>query len=82
LPGSWWPATCTFPGCGMPASKTDKDHRTPWPAGATDRTNTHCLCRHHHQAKQAVFTVLADDEGTTIWITRSGWTFLRRPKGV
>jgi hypothetical protein len=73
--------TCVFPGCGKPACKTDKDHRIPWPAGATSADNGQCLCRHHHRAKQAVFSVLRDVDGTYIWITRGGWTFRRHPKG-
>jgi hypothetical protein len=73
--------TCVFPGCGRPARRTDKDHRTPWPAGATSADNGECLCRHHHRAKHTVFTVLLDHEGTYVWITRGGWQFRRQPKG-
>jgi hypothetical protein len=74
--------TCVFPGCGRPARKTDKDHRRPWPAGPTSAGNGECLCRHHHRAKHAVFTVLSDpDTGDYLWISRGGWTFRRHPKG-
>jgi hypothetical protein len=73
--------TCVFPGCGRPATRTDKDHRIPWPAGATSADNGECLCRHHHRAKHAVFTVLRDPDGSYIWITRGGWQFRRQPKG-
>jgi hypothetical protein len=73
--------TCVFPGCNRPARKTDKDHRIPWPAGATSADNGQCLCRHHHRAKQALFTVLADPDGGYLWITRGGWEFGRQPKG-
>jgi len=72
--------TCVFPGCGRPASATDKDHRTPWPAGATEVDNLQCLCRHHHRAKQAVFTVEQID-GDYRWTTRGGWQFWRRRQG-
>jgi hypothetical protein len=72
--------TCVFPGCTRPASQADIDHRTPWPAGRTSTENCQCLCRRHHRAKQAVFTVLADTHGIW-WITRGGWRFLRRPQG-
>jgi hypothetical protein len=72
--------TCVFPGCGRPASQADKDHRTPWPAGATEVDNLQCLCRHHHRAKQAVFTVELLD-GDFRWTTRGGWTFWRRRPG-
>ncbi|MDT7548150.1 MAG: hypothetical protein QOE84_544, partial [Actinomycetota bacterium] len=73
--------TCVFPGCGRPASRTDKDHRIPWPAGRTSADNGQCLCRHHHRAKHAVFTVLRDSDGSYVWITRGGWQFRRQPKG-
>ena len=73
--------TCVFPGCGRPATRTDKDHRIPWPAGVTSADNGECLCRHHHRAKHTVFTVLRDLDGSYIWITRGGWQFRRQPKG-
>jgi hypothetical protein len=73
--------TCVFPGCGRPARRTDKDHRRPWPEGATSADNGECLCRHHHRAKHSVFTVLLDDDGTYVWISRGGWQFRRHPKG-
>ncbi|MCA1713140.1 MAG: HNH endonuclease [Actinobacteria bacterium] len=73
--------TCVFPGCGRPARLTDKDHRRPWPAGPTSADNGECLCRHHHRAKHAVFTVLLDTDGSYVWISRGGWQFRRHPKG-
>jgi hypothetical protein len=73
--------TCVFPGCGRPATRTDKDHRIPWPAGATSVDNGECLCRHHHRAKHTVFTVLRDPDGSYVWITRGGWQFRRQPEG-
>ncbi|MBK5305154.1 MAG: DUF222 domain-containing protein [Frankiaceae bacterium] len=73
--------TCVFPGCNRQARRTDKDHRRPWPLGPTSADNLDCLCRHHHRAKHAIFTVLRDTDGTYLWITRGGWQFLRQPKG-
>ena len=73
--------TCVFPGCNRPARRTDKDHRIPWPAGATSADNGQCLCRHHHRAKHTVFTVLLDDNGDYVWTSRGGWQFRRHPKG-
>ena len=72
---------CVFPGCTRPARKADLDHRIPWPRGRTSAENLQCLCRRHHRAKQAVFTVLQDDDGVTWWISRGGWMFSRRPQG-
>ena len=70
-----------FPGCNRPARWTDKDHPVPWPIGPTSTDNGQCLCRHHHRAKHAVFTIRRDPDRTLIWITRGGWKFRRRPKG-
>ena len=73
--------TCVYPGCGRRAACCDKDHRDPWPGGATSADNGQCLCRHHHRAKQAVFTVTLDPDGSFRWTTRGGWDFRRHPKG-
>ena len=71
--------TCSFPHCRRPAADTDLDHLMAWPHGPTDPMNLHPLCRRHHRAKQAVFTVVRLDDGTTRWITRGGWWFDRPP---
>jgi len=71
--------TCTFPLCNRPATKTDTDHRIPWPRGSTSEANLHCLCRHHHRAKQASFSPVQRPDGATIWTTRGGWQFTRPP---
>jgi len=73
--------TCTFPGCTRPASRTDKDHRDPWPRGSTSHQNLDCVCRRHHRAKHTVFTVERLPDGTVRWTTRGGWTFERPPQG-
>ena len=73
--------TCVFPGCHRPAQTTDKDHRTPWPAGPTSAQNLQCLCRHHHRAKQTVFGVELTVDGDYLWTTRGHWQFLRRRLG-
>lgn len=70
--------TCVFPGCRRPARRSDLDHRVPWPRGSTSADNLQCLCRHHHRAKHAVFTVLAGADGTVVWITRGRWVFRRQ----
>ena len=72
-------STCTFPGCHRRASRSDKDHRIPWPLGPTDADNLHCLCRHHHRAKHTGFTVTRDSDGTDVWTTRGGHVYRRRP---
>ncbi|MBC7373036.1 MAG: hypothetical protein H7323_03500 [Frankiales bacterium] len=45
----------------------------------TSEQNLQCLCRHHHRAKHAIFTVRAEPDGTIVWITRGGWIFRRHP---
>jgi antitoxin (DNA-binding transcriptional repressor) of toxin-antitoxin stability system len=72
--------TCTFPGCTVPGERCDIDHREPWPHGPTTDTNCHCLCRRHHRAKQAYFTIELDpDTGDTIWTTPVGPQYRRPP---
>jgi hypothetical protein len=72
--------TCVFPGCTRPARWTDADHRVPWPRGSTDDENLQCLCRHHHRAKQARFTVTRLPDGTTVWTSRTtGKRYFRPP---
>ncbi len=72
--------TCRFPGCTTPARWSDLDHRQPWPHGPTDPDNLHCLCRHHHRAKQSsLFTVNVDGRGNTVWTTRTGLTYRSTP---
>jgi hypothetical protein len=72
--------TCTFPGCTVPGRYVDIDHRDEWPRGATDEANCHCLCRKHHRAKQAYFTVKLDTlTGDTCWTTPDGREYRRPP---
>jgi 5-methylcytosine-specific restriction endonuclease McrA len=45
-------ARCLFPGCGMPATRTDIDHTVAYTdGGCTALDNLGLLCRHHHLAK-------------------------------
>ena len=71
--------TCVFPGCHRRI--TDVDHRIPWPIGPTAHWNLQLLCRHHHRAKQAVFTVELTPDGDYQWVTRGNWQFLRKRQG-
>jgi hypothetical protein len=72
--------SCTFPGCTVPGHWCDIDHREPWPLGPTDRENCHCVCRRHHRAKQAYFTVTLDKTtGNTLWTTPDGRIYRRPP---
>ncbi|WP_182897682.1 HNH endonuclease signature motif containing protein [Microbispora sp. H10830] len=43
---------CSWPGCRMPASRTDQDHIHAWADdGATTADNLHLACRHDHRAR-------------------------------
>ncbi len=57
---------CVFPGCRMPATQSDLDHRREW--ARHHRTSTRelaPLCRHHHHIARH----------------RIGWTYQRLPNG-
>jgi hypothetical protein len=71
--------SCVFPGCNR--LRVDLDHQIPWPYGKTSADNGECLCRRHHRAKHAVFTVTRLPDGSYRWTTRGGWHFHRPPKG-
>lgn len=56
-------ATCRFPGCTVPAVRSDLDHSTAWAdGGTTGADNLAHLCRHHHVLKH-----------------QAGWTVRHRP---
>ncbi|WP_204047356.1 HNH endonuclease signature motif containing protein [Microbispora siamensis] len=43
---------CSWPGCRMPATRTDQDHILPWAEqGPTNAENLHLACRHDHRAR-------------------------------
>ncbi|GAB4068532.1 hypothetical protein GCM10028777_27890 [Angustibacter speluncae] len=44
---------CTFPGCGVPASRCDLDHDEPWPRGPTTPENLTPRSRRCHRYKTA-----------------------------
>ena len=56
-------ASCRFPGCTVPAVRSDLDHTTAWAdGGTTGADNLAHLCRHHHVLKH-----------------QAGWTARHRP---
>jgi hypothetical protein len=73
--------TCRFPGCDRPAQLCDLDHTVPYPLGPTHPSNLKCLCRKHHLLK--TFWASWHDEqrpdGTVVWTTPSGHTYVTRP---
>ncbi|WP_283133619.1 HNH endonuclease signature motif containing protein [Rhizohabitans arisaemae] len=66
--------TCTAPGCGVPASRTDQDHIREWgDDGETQAGNLHCVCRHDHRLRhEGGWQVTRTPTGDIVWITRLG----------
>jgi hypothetical protein len=73
--------TCRFPGCDRPALECDLDHTIPYgDGGRTHASNLKCLCRLHHLLK--TFWGWCDKQlpdGTLIWISPSGQTYVTTP---
>jgi hypothetical protein len=73
--------TCRFPGCERPATECDIDHTIPYAdGGATHASNLKTLCRQHHLLK--TFWGWHDQQlpdGTVIWTTSSGQTYVTAP---
>jgi uncharacterized protein DUF222 len=73
--------TCRFPGCDRPAESCDLDHTIPYPHGPTHPSNLKCLCRKHHLLK-TFWRGWHDEQrpdGTVIWTTSTGNTYVTRP---
>lgn len=71
---------CRFPGCSRPGRFTDLDHVIPWPRGQTVAANLQCLCRRHHRAKHARWSVEMSSDGTCLWTSRSGTAVVTVPQ--
>ncbi|BBX74674.1 HNH endonuclease [Mycobacterium shinjukuense] len=73
--------SCRFPGCDRPALHCDLDHTIPYgDGGATHACNLKCLCRLHHLLK--TFWGWGDQQlpdGTVIWTSPSGHTYVTTP---
>ena len=74
--------TCGFPGCRNPAVRCDQDHTIPHDQGGrTCECNLACLCRRHHQAKQAQGWRLDQPEpGVLIWRLPHGRSYQVEPR--
>ena len=68
---------CIFPGCRMPATNSDLDHRTPHAQGGPTITpNLAPLCRHDHQIRhQAGWNHQPLPNGDHHWTTKLGHTY-------
>ena len=80
--------TCTFPGCGMPATRCDLDHvepfdhRDPAAGGRTTPDNLHALCRRHHLLKTAGRWAVTRDPATdtTTWTAPTKHVYATHPR--
>jgi hypothetical protein len=69
--------TCVFPGCRMPATNSDLDHRVRYSdGGATTEDNLGPLCRHDHCIRhQHGWTYTPLPNGNHQWTSRLGHTY-------
>lgn len=69
--------TCIFPGCRMPATDCDLDHRIRWvDGGATRIDNLAPLCRHDHRIRhQAGWEHQHLPNGDHQWTSKLGHTY-------
>jgi hypothetical protein len=74
-------ASCTAPGCGRRAARSDLDHTRPHhDGGLTCECNLAPLCRHHHRCKQAEGWRLEQPEpGVLVWHTPAGRSYTTTP---
>ena len=68
-------ATCRWPGCTVPATQCQLDHRIEYhQGGPTSPDNLVNLCQHHHNIKtdRRVHYILDPITGTIAWLHRDG----------
>lgn len=70
--------TCIFPGCRMPAVRSDLDHRVPVAeSGPTRTTHLGPLCRHDHGVRHRFgWTYQILDDGCIRWTSGLGHTYM------
>ena len=68
--------TCMFPGCRMPATNCDLDHRIPWAQGGATRTcDLAALCRHHHVVRHRGWGYRRILDGDYLWTSKLGHNY-------
>ncbi|QEW00858.1 DUF222 domain-containing protein [Microbacterium caowuchunii] len=74
---------CRFPGCRMPAIRSDVDHTRDYAhGGPTDAGNLAHLCRGHHTLKHATpWRVRQLAAGILEWTSPAGHTYTDHPPG-
>jgi hypothetical protein len=72
---------CRFPGCGIPARKSDLDHtQAASTGGTTTHTNLATLCRRHHTLKHHTpWHVEQRQNGVLVWTSPTGRTYTDTP---
>ncbi|HVE27727.1 MAG TPA: DUF222 domain-containing protein, partial [Sporichthya sp.] len=75
---------CDAPECVMAAHDCDLDHRDPHrrdgSGGATSEDNLDPRCQHHHDVKHLPgWKVRRNRDGSTLWTTPNGKTYLSKP---
>lgn len=76
--------TCRFPGCAVPATKAQADHRIPFEEGGeTALGNLGSLCQHHHNMKTdgRVSYLLDSYSGIMVWLMGDGSWSVSEPTG-
>ena len=77
-------ATCRWPGCTIPATQCQLDHRIEYHLGGpTSPDNLVNLCQHHHNIKtdRQVHYILDPITGTIAWLHHDGTYQLDHPTG-
>ena len=77
-------ATCRWPGCTVPATRCQLDHRIEYHLGGpTSPDNLVNLCQHHHNIKtdRRIHYILDPITGTIAWLHRDGTYQLDHPTG-
>lgn len=74
--------TCVHPGCRMPAADCDLDHTREWSKGGeTLVDNLPPACRHDHILRhEGGWRYRKLRDGTFVWISRLGHTYVTRPQ--
>ncbi|WP_394372009.1 HNH endonuclease signature motif containing protein [Corynebacterium tuberculostearicum] len=77
-------ATCRWPGCTVPATRCQLDHRIEYHhGGPTSPDNLVNLCQHHHNIKtdRRIHYILDPITGTIAWLHHDGTYQLDHPTG-
>lgn len=80
----WRADRCMGPGCGIPASRCEIDHRVAWEHGGETRLeNLNPLCKGHHTVKHHGGWTVRDVDGSfgaVEWISPAGRRYVVQPE--